>query len=215
MLNVVRFVFNNFGENTYLLIDSNSKDGAVVDPGMSNLKECQLFDEYILKNNIRLTQIILTHGHIDHCLGAISVKNKYGAFIKACSKDLFLALQFTEQANRFGIIYDQEELKEFDVNLQEGDIVLIGSNPLKVIQVAGHSPGGIILYSGKDGFALVGDSIFKGSIGRTDLEGGDYETLITNLKAKVLSLPDSTILLPGHGEPTTIMDEKKSNPFLR
>ena len=214
MLKIVRFVFNAFGENTYLTIDAATNQAAVIDPGMVSTAEQDALDKYIRQNDIKLTQIILTHAHIDHILGAGYVKDKYGAVIKAHPADGFIAQSANLQAQRFGMKNSIDPVS-FDIELKDGDEIQIGESSLAVIHLPGHSPGGIVLYDRDDNVAFTGDSIFEGSIGRTDLEGGDYHTLVKALKDKVLTLPGDTILLPGHGEPTNVNNEKATNPYLK
>ena len=215
MLEITRFVFNNFEENTYLAVDSATRKAAIIDPGMLSERECLALEDYISEKEIILTQIILTHAHLDHCFGADFVKNKYNVPLKVHSDDKPLAEKVHLQAKRFGMFQVFNSPLTIDVELSEGDIIEIGKSSLEVIHVPGHSPGGMVLYDKADGVAFVGDSIFQNSIGRTDLEGGDFETLIHSLISKVLILPDKTVLLSGHGEPTTVESEKKHNPFLR
>ena len=214
MLKVIRFIFNHFEENTYLVIDSATNDCAIIDPGMLNANEQNALDREIADSGAKLTQIILTHAHLDHCFGAEYVHNRYGAPVKAHKEDEFLAKKLFDQACRFGLGGIVASGLEFDVTLEEGDIIYIGQSTLKVIHVPGHSPGGIVLYSEDDKVAFVGDSIFKGSIGRTDLDGGNHATLINSLRKKILTLPEDTVLLSGHGDPTTVKNERDTNPFL-
>ncbi|MCH5218988.1 MAG: MBL fold metallo-hydrolase [Muribaculaceae bacterium] len=215
MLNITRFVFNNFSENTYIVADSATRQAAVIDPGMLMPEEYRAFEKFVEEANLKLTQVILTHAHLDHCFGVNYVKDKYNIPVVAHSGDSPLAKTLCLQARRFGMGKCLKEDVSFDVNLKDGDKIKIGNSQLEVIHVPGHSPGGIVLYSRENSVAFVGDSIFNSSIGRTDLEGGDYETLIGALKSRVLSLPDDTVLLSGHGDQTTVGDEKKHNPFLR
>ena len=214
MLKVKRFIFNNFEENTYIAFDSETKQGAIIDPGMLLGHERKAIDDFIAENGIKLNQIILTHAHLDHCFGVEYVKTHYGTPIKAHEKDAPLVSALNSQAMRFGMINLFQKGFDVDIKLNEGDEVKIGDSCLTVLHLPGHSPGGMVLYDKADKLAFVGDSIFESSIGRTDLEGGDYKTLINSLKTKVLTLPDDTILLSGHGEPTTVAREKKYNPYL-
>lgn len=215
MLNIIRFTVNNFDENTYLAVDKSTLQAAVIDPGMLYGEERQAFDKYISDNDIKLTQIILTHAHLDHCFGAIYVKNKYDVPIKAHTDDDYLAKSIKEQAARFGMAGAVNDDMVFDVPIKEGDSIFIGQSVIKVIHVPGHSKGGIALYDEEDKVAFVGDSIFEGSIGRTDLPGGDLHTLLHSLNSKILTLPDDTVLLPGHGSETTVANEKQYNPYLK
>ncbi len=215
MLQIHQFVFNNFGENTYLAVDKATNEAAIIDPGMLYDEEKAAIDKYIVEHGIKLTQVILTHAHLDHCFGADFIKTKYGVPVKAHEADSPLAAALAGQGARFGMGNVLKNGLEFDVKLKDGDVINIGESRLEVIHVPGHSPGGIALYDKADNVAFVGDSIFAGSIGRTDLEGGDMATLVGALKNRILTLPDNTYLLPGHGEVTTVKDERARNPYLR
>lgn len=214
MLSVKRLTVNNFEENTYLIIDEATKECAVVDPGMIKSHELAALDRYIEGNGLKPTQVILTHGHIDHCFGANYVKTKYGVPAKAHTNEQDMLRYLPEQAVRFGLGGIVKEGVEVDVPLNDGDRIAVGESEINVIHIPGHSRGGIVLYDSADGWAIVGDSIFRGSIGRTDLPGGDYDALTENLKSKILTLPPETVLFPGHGEATTVGTESKTNPFL-
>lgn len=215
MLNITRFTFNNFEENTFLAVDKDTKQCAVIDPGMLTSEEKLFFDNYIIENGLTLTQVILTHSHLDHCFGANYVKTRYGVPIKAHKDEEAAAANVHLQTMRFGMFNVMDRGVELDVKLKDGDRIELGNSCFTVLHVPGHSPGGIVLYDEVDGVAFVGDSIFQGSIGRTDLPGGDYATLIDSLKTKILNLPDKTVLLSGHGDPTTVANERASNPFLK
>lgn len=214
MLNIVRFVFNNFDENTYLVSDKATGEAAIIDPGMLFDEERKALDKAIADSGIKITQIILTHAHLDHCFGANYVRNAYSVPLKIHADDIPLLKLIPDQGRRFGLGKLIKEPVEYDVELHAGDVIAIGESKLEVIHLPGHSPGGIVLYDKDDDVAFVGDSIFAGSIGRTDLEGGNHSTLINSLHNKILTLPDQTILLSGHGEPTTVARERASNPFL-
>ncbi|MDE6400506.1 MAG: MBL fold metallo-hydrolase, partial [Muribaculaceae bacterium] len=185
----------------------------IIDPGMIDREEERVMDDFLKRNNLKVTNIINTHLHIDHAVGDSYLKNKYGVPVSANALDLPLGDRMQQQAAMFGIqgAFDEVVIDSF---LNDGDVVNIGNGSLLVIQVPGHSQGSIALYDQKDGFVIVGDALFQGSIGRTDLPGGDFDTLISSIKNGLLSLPDSTVVYPGHGAPTTIGDEKKYNPFL-
>lgn len=214
MLKVRLMTVNNFDENTYILIDESTGKAAVVDPGMLHDQEQRRFEDFIKKENIKLEQVILTHAHLDHCFGADFVHNAFGVPVKGHAADAPLLAAVKTQATRFGMGHIFENEPVLDVELREGDTISIGESTLHVIHVPGHSPGGIALYDKEDGFVIVGDSLFKGSIGRTDLQGGDHATLLLSIKAKLFTLPDNTLVLPGHGPTTTIGAEKTTNPFF-
>lgn len=212
MLKVKQFEFNMFGENTYVVYDTETLDAAVVDAGMLSEDDRNTFDDYIAKQGLKLTQIINTHMHLDHCFGANYVKNKYGVSVAANSGDAKLGRELAEQIRRFGGRGDMPGV-DIDVNLVDGDYIEIGKGHLIVIQTPGHSPGGICLYCPESQFVLTGDTLFRRSIGRTDLEGGDERQLYDSIHRKLFVLPDATVVLPGHMEPTTIGEEKKFNPI--
>lgn len=213
MLEISKLEFNPFGENTYLLIDSATKDAAVLDPGMFNAREEEAFDKAVADSGAKLTQIINTHMHLDHCFGANHVKQAYGAPLKANPGDARLGLTISEQMSKFGMRGARPV--EIDVPLSDGDVISIGESRLQVIHVPGHSEGGIALYYKEGNVLFSGDSLFRGSVGRTDLLGGNHSQLIASINSKLLTLPADTIVLPGHGGPTTIGQERASNPFLQ
>lgn len=214
MLTVKKFEFNPFGECTYVVHDSATHRAVVVDPGMVDAAERAAFDAYLADNDLILTAIVNTHLHLDHCFGANYVRERYGGVpLRAHAADAPLGMAMAEQLRRFGLppIFGAVTIDE---PLADGDVVAVGSEQLHVLHVPGHSPGGIALYSAADGFVLTGDSLFCGSIGRTDLQGGDYATLVRSVTDKLLTLPDATAVLPGHGPATTIATERRSNPYL-
>lgn len=214
MLKVAQLTFNNFGENTYVLVDTATGEAAVVDPGMFSDSERQAFDKFVAENDIVIKQIILTHGHIDHCFGVNYVHNEYGVPVKAHPLDSPLIESLAPQAERFGMGRKFSDKIVIDVNIKDGDTIKIGESELSVIHVPGHSQGGIALYDKADGYVLTGDSLFEGSIGRTDLPGGEHRTLVNAVKNRLLTLPADTVVLPGHGNFTRIETEKQSNPYL-
>lgn len=213
MLKVKQFVFNPFGECTYVVSDEKTGQSIVVDPGMADQAERDRLDKYIVDNKLEVTGIVNTHMHLDHCFGANYVRDRYGAPVKAHPADAPLGAAIGEQGRRFGLRGLGDSVA-VDVPLADGDTIALGDEKLHVLHVPGHSPGGIALYSPDGRFVLTGDSLFKGSVGRTDLEGGDYATLIRAVTDKLMSLPDDTLVLPGHGDPTTIGDERRTNLFL-
>lgn len=214
-MKIKRFVFNPFGESTYLVWDDATGAGAVVDPGMASNAEKGVFDRFVADNNIKIDQIINTHLHLDHCWGNNYVSARYGAKVAAHPQDAFLGQRAAQQAVMFGMPSQDVAPKAIDVPLADGDTIHIGSGELKVLHVPGHSPGSIALYDAADGWVIVGDALFNGAIGRTDLPGGDHRTLIGSIRSKLFTLPDSTVVYPGHEATTTIGREKASNPYLR
>ncbi len=217
MLKVHQLVFNPFEENTYIVTDTETGEGAVIDPGMFTDSDRLQFDEYIQANDIRLTQIINTHLHVDHCMGTAHVRDRYGVKVKASPADSALGERVVEQAIFFGLGSAQKILKAvtIDQELKDGDIISIGKGQLQVITTPGHSPGGIALYDAQDGFVITGDSLFRGSIGRTVLPGGNHRQLVESVRKKLLTLPSSTLIYPGHGPMSTVSLELATNPFVR
>lgn len=212
-MKVSRFVFNMFGVNTYVVWDPESRETAIVDPGMIDQAERDALDSFITRNDLRPTQLINTHSHLDHIFGNAYIKEKYGLEIKAHPADSFLARTLPEQAARFGMRLPLDP-QTIDVELHDGDTIYLGREPIEILSVPGHSPGSIALYCPESGFVITGDTIFPGSIGRTDLPQGDYTTLVRSIRQKLLSLPDTTVILSGHGGETTIGHEKASNPYV-
>ena len=189
------------------------KECAIVDPGMSNPEENEAIENFLAEKALTLTHIINTHLHIDHVAGIPFLRKKYEAPLLAHEGDKQLGIKIRQQATAFGLDMDIDTI-EITEYLKDGDVIKIGNDELKVISVPGHSKGSIALYDPEGKFLISGDALFKGSIGRTDLPGGDYEELIDSINRQLLSLPDETVVLPGHGPHSTIGEEKRSNPFL-
>lgn len=213
MLRIARFTFYMFGINTYVVFDPIKKEAAIIDPGMSRPEEFEAMENFIKRENLKVTHLINTHLHIDHAISDSWVMEKYGVPVEAHVGDAPLGLYLPQQAQGFGL-RDVDVKVEIGHELNEGDVVKVGSGELKVIHVPGHSPGSICLYDEKDGFIIVGDTLFAGSIGRTDLMGGHHRTLVDAIKNKLLSLPRDVEVYSGHGAPTTIGQEYDTNPYL-
>lgn len=213
-MKIAIFQFSLFGINTYLVYDDKSKECVAIDPGMWRKEEEKAIIDFIEKNSLKLTHVINTHLHLDHAAGNNFLKLKYDVPILAHKGDESLGKLLQEQARMFGlnIKFEGTVVTQY---IKEGDSIKIGNESLKVIEVPGHSKGSIALYDEKDNFVIVGDALFEGSIGRTDLPGGNGTELIMSIKEKLLTLPDDTTVYAGHGNPTTIGQEKKNNPFLR
>ena len=211
MLTVKVLVFNSFQENTYLLSDE-SKNCILIDPGMNSPNEQTALIEYIKQNDLIPQAMINTHCHIDHVLGCNFVKTKYQIPFYIHQKETPILDNVVGFGEFFGM---QVEIPPApDRYLNQGDSFVFGNSEIQILHVPGHSPGSIALYSVKDNIILTGDVLFRGSIGRTDLPGGDFQTLINHIKSKLLVLPRDIIVYPGHGPHTTIGDEYDTNPFL-
>ena len=212
MLKLEQFVFNPFAENTYVLYDE-TKECIIIDPGCSTpSEENQLFG-FIDSHRLKPLMVINTHGHIDHILGNAAVKKRYGIEVAAHPNVKSDFLRSQQQAQMFGLSFNGE-CKLPDRNLEDGEIIKVGESTLEVISTPGHAMGSISLYAEIEGWVFTGDALFCRSIGRTDFPGGNYEQLRTNIIERLFRLPDDTEVFSGHGESTTIFDERKYNMFL-
>lgn len=212
-MNIAKFEFSLFGINTYVVFDPVQKKAAIIDPGMINAEEEQALTRFIERNDLEVTHIINTHLHIDHAVGVAFAKTHFGAPQLGHRDDAFLGERLRQQAASFGI-NEKVENVAIDQFLEPGDTIRIGDGELEVLHVPGHSPGSIALYDRAGGFVITGDALFSGSVGRTDLPGGDGEQLIKAIRQQLLPLPDATVVYPGHGPATTIGRERAANPFL-
>ena len=212
-MQVAIFQFSLFGINTYVIFDPDTKECAIVDPGMSTPEEEKAIENFLAEKGLSLRHIINTHLHIDHVAGIPFLRKKYGASVLAHEGDKDLGEGMALQAKMFGLNLPLGDI-EVSEYIKAGDIIKIGHGELEVIAVPGHSKGSVALYDKEGGYLISGDALFRGSIGRTDLPGGDYKELINSIATQLLSLPDDTVVLPGHGPSSTIGEEKRSNPFL-
>jgi len=203
---ILGFPVGPFQANAYLAICEETGRCALVDPGAetARLLACAA-DE-----GAEIESILLTHAHVDHIGGVAAAKRETGVSVYLHSADSELYHAAPMQARGFGL--QIEEPPEPDRELEDGQILEIGKGRLEVRHTPGHSPGHVCLVG--DGFALVGDCVFAGSIGRTDLPGGDYTTLMESINERLLTLPDETVLYTGHGPQTTVGTERRTNPFL-
>ncbi len=212
MIQIQKFTFNLFSENTFVLWDDESKECAIVDPGCSDSSEEQILENFINDGNFKVKYLINTHCHIDHILGCEFVKNKFNPIYLAPELDIPLIQNAKMQASYVGMDFSisllPDELLSEDKNLVLGDL------ELTFLFTPGHTPGEFCIYIPNIKTCITGDVLFFDSIGRTDLWGGNYDVLIKSINEKLLSLPDETIIYPGHGESSTIGREKKLNPFL-
>ena len=204
---------NMFGENMYILWDEETHDAVVVDPGMMRDAEREMVTKFIKGQELNVKHILLTHLHIDHITGARWLADQTGADVCGSALDAQLGRELPEQVAQFHINIETQPL-ELDRNLTDGDTIPLGDEMIQVLHVPGHSPGGLAFYLSQSGLLISGDTIFNGSVGRTDLMGGDMAQLINSIHEKILPLPDETVIASGHGPTTTIADEKRCNPFL-
>ena len=198
-----------FQQNCSLVFDEARKIGAIVDPG----GDVPSIMEAIGQSGITIEKILLTHGHIDHAGGAAELREKLGVPIEGPhTEDLFLLEGLAQTGAQYGMT-DARPVTP-DRWLKEGDGVTIGDLAFAVYEAPGHTPGSVVFFNADNRFALVGDVLFKGSIGRTDFPRGDHATLIRSIKEKLYPLGDDVVCLPGHGQPCQIGEERLSNPFL-
>lgn len=204
---------NPFGENMYILWDETTHEAVVVDPGMMREDERTMVTQFIEKNSLKVLHVLLTHLHVDHITSARWLANETGADVCGSSLDAPLGMELPEQVAHFRINAEVEPLT-VDRDLTDGDTIQLGEEIIQVLHVPGHSPGGLAFYVPQSGLLISGDTIFNGSVGRTDLWGGDMALLLNSIREKILSLPDETVIASGHGPTTTVADEKRFNPFL-
>ena len=212
MTTVQSFEVNYFSENTYIVYDE-TKEGVIIDCGCMNKEEQQFISRFVSEQQLTLKRYLCTHLHLDHIFGNQFVWKQYGLKPEASKADVEGLPSPIDQAKAFRLPLAIQEVA-VEHFLAGGQIVQFGKTQLEVISVPGHSPGGLAFYNRKNGFVIVGDSLFAGSIGRTDLWGGSQELLQAALRDRILSLPDETIVYPGHGPETRVIDEKFSNPYL-
>lgn len=212
MIYIQSFAFNAFQENTYILFDE-TKECVIIDPGCYDHTEQRVLVDFIEQNHLNPVKLLNTHCHIDHILGNNFVAKKFNIKLAMNENDLEGLHRTVDYGKAvFGLNVGQSpEPEEF---LNEGDQVKFGNSVLDIVFTPGHSPGSITFYNKEQKFAIAGDVLFYGSIGRTDLPGGNHQTLITSIKTKLFPLGDDYKIFPGHGPATSIGFEKMNNPFL-
>ena len=201
-------VVGELGVNCYLLADSETKEGIVIDPGADSGNILSA----IKANGIKVLYILNTHGHFDHIGGNRRVAEVTGARLMINKEDEPFLSRASKSATMYGL--KAEDSPPPSSYLAEGDVISFGRHSVKVIHIPGHSPGGSCFYLEKEGLLMSGDSLFAESIGRTDLPGGSQAELVLSIRSKLLVLPEETRVFPGHGPSTTIGHEKKFNPYL-
>jgi hydroxyacylglutathione hydrolase len=206
------FIFNPFQVNTYLIYD-DSGECVIIDAACYEKSEVSDILNFITEKKLRPKAILTTHGHVDHICGNYFIKEHFDLPVLMHKEDRYLIDAAVQYGNIFGFSIQQPPAPTGF--LEQGDIFSFGISSLEIIHAPGHSPGSILFYSKEDHSLIVGDVLFSGSIGRTDLPKGNYETLINNINSKIMILPDETGVYPGHGDSTTVGREKETNPFLQ
>lgn len=209
-MEVKSFVFNPFMENTYLLYDE-SREAIIVDPGCYEDYEKKELTNFIADHDLKVTRLLNTHCHIDHVFGNQFVKDKYGVKLEIHAEDEATLKAVKVYAPNYGFQHFEEA--EVDQYFDEGDTISFGNSSLEIVFVPGHAPGHVAFYNKNEKIIIGGDVLFDGSIGRTDLPGGDFDTLIKSIHEKIFPLGDEMVVYPGHGATTTVGKEKQTNPF--
>jgi hydroxyacylglutathione hydrolase len=212
MIQVKNFTFNPFSENTYVLSD-HTGETIIVDPGCHNRSELSELYQYIEDNGLKPIGIMNTHAHIDHVLGVEAVKVKYNIPFYLHQLDEPLLKAVKSYASNYGFpAFDEPAI---DGYLKEGEKLSFGDSHLDILFVPGHAPGHVAFMSHEQEFVIGGDVLFRQSIGRTDLPGGNFDVLINSIRTQLFTLGDQYKVYAGHMDPTTIGFEKKNNPFLK
>lgn len=211
MLQLQGFTFNAFQENTYVLYNEQ-KHCWIIDPGMYETEEVSYLTSYINDNKLIPQAIINTHCHIDHIFGVNAIKDIYNIPFCIHKSDLPVLQGAAGSAMLFGFRLGNVPVPDFFI---EENKTLPGLKTIKVLFTPGHSPGSVSFFAPEEGLLISGDVLFNGSIGRTDLPGGDFKTLINSIKTQVFVLPDDTQVFSGHGPATSVGAEKQHNPFLQ
>lgn len=211
MANVQSFVNNPYQENTYVLFDETG-ECAIIDPGMYTTAEQNAVVSFIKENNLKPTLLLNTHCHIDHVLGNKFVYDQYGLKPQFHIGESEVLAAVVAYAPSMGIRYELSPMP--DEFLPETGTIKFGNTELELIFAPGHSPAHLCFYNKAANILIGGDVLFRNSIGRTDLPGGDFSTLVKNIEEKLFTLPDDCTVYPGHGPETTIGYEKQTNPYL-
>ena len=212
MSRIRSFVNNPYQENTYILYD-DTKQCAIIDPGMYTAAEQNAVVKFIRDNQLKPVLLLNTHCHIDHVLGNKFVFDQYGLKPRFHPGEMPVLAAVPAYAPQMGMQYEPSPLP--DQYLSETGTVSFGETELQLIFAPGHSPAHLCFYDETANILVGGDVLFKGSIGRWDFPGGNFDLLISNIKEKLFTLPDDCTVYPGHGSETTIGQEKKTNPFFQ
>jgi len=211
MLQITCLTFGPFQENTYVIYDEQG-DCLIVDPGCYDQQERDRLKQFITDKNLQPKRLINTHGHIDHIAGNKFICTTYNLLPEIHPLDVPMLEQVVSIGQRYGLTVEPSPAP--GKLLSEKDTIALGNTHFTLLHAPGHSPGSLCLVHAGAEVVIAGDVLFQGSIGRTDLPGGDHQTLLTSIKTKLFPLPDHYKVYAGHGAPTTIGMEKKSNPFL-
>lgn len=207
-------IYDEFGPaltNTYIVIDESTNYAVVIDVPPGSL---EFINRTLIEKGAELKEIWLTHTHWDHTADAPDLRDQHNVPVYLHKADEYRLQEPNSYTGGFPLPFEMRGIKA-DKYLKEGDELLIGHTKFRVLETPGHTEGGIVFINDDDNKVIVGDTIFKQSIGRTDLQGGDFEQLMESIKDKILTLPDEYVLYPGHGPKTTVGSERKHNPFIK
>lgn len=210
---IKQFTFNHYEVNCYLVVDEATRQCAIVDPASEASFEDAQLAQYIEQERLQVTYILLTHAHVDHIAGLRQVCGHYNLPVSMHAD----GRKLLRQAEAYGAImgFSVDDMGDLEVNeLSDGQVIKVGESEVECRYVPGHCPGSLCFVVASEKVVVTGDALFHYSIGRTDLPGGDYPTLIHKLKTRILTLPDDYLVLPGHGIASQIGKEKKYNSFL-
>lgn len=207
------FEFSPFQENTYVVSDDATGEAVIIDPGCYDQAEKEQLAAYIARQNLTVRYLLLTHAHLDHVFGAAFVKRKYGVELYLNEKDQVILDDVPTRCLLYGL--RGYEPVERDRNLAEGDVIRVGNTELAVVETPGHAPGHVAFINHPDRYVVGGDVLFRGSVGRTDFPYCNHADLMRSIQTKFYTLPDDYVVYPGHMQPTTIGQEKRSNPFTK
>ena len=213
-MKIKTFEFNPLGVNTYLLSDETN-ECVVIDAACFYADEKALLLNYIIDHDYVVKHLINTHLHFDHIFGVNTLASQFGLSLECNKADEFLLDNISDQLKLFGIPSANSDYRpEIGKWLNEGDVISFGNQSLRIYHAPGHSPGSLLFYNEESGSVFTGDVLFRGSIGRTDLAGGNFDELVESIHTKLFVMPNETKVYPGHGPITTIDYEKKNNPFV-
>jgi glyoxylase-like metal-dependent hydrolase (beta-lactamase superfamily II) len=211
-MQIVKFVFNPIQENTYVVWDE-TLEAVVIDAGNMSEKENATLEQFLSERGLKPVYALNTHGHFDHLMGVEFLRSRYGAKFAVSSKDKFLVESAKQNAAMFGI-GGGDIVEVIDVDLEGMESIKFGQTELQIITTPGHTPGHVVFYEPQAKVLFTGDTLFRESIGRTDLPGGDYSWIMNSILEKIIPLGDDVKVYPGHGETTDIGHESMYNPFV-
>ncbi len=210
-MNIAKLVFNPIMENTYIVWD-DTKECIIIDAGNFSAREDAQLTDFITERGLKPVMAVNTHGHFDHAMGVGYLKETYGVKFACSSKDQFLVDSAQQSGAMFGV--KCAPVPAIDIDLDKMEEIAFGATKLRVIKTPGHTPGHVSLYNEEQKVLFTGDTLFRESIGRTDLPGGDYSWIMTSILEQLVPLGDDVEFYPGHGDKSTIGHETLYNPFV-